>query len=260
MTPVEELKRLNRLIRQFEAVFKTTRDPLQRERVTRELRQLRLYKERLESFHEFDPQELEEPGREDELEQYPYLKLAVDAGAEKGSPASKVNAADYPDREVYQLALYLALFESEFLSLLSETRLKLDFKHSLERDSFYHRFENLRRLLDDIREETSRLEENLGQKHEEEMRMRGIRMSRNASMEAVKFFRNLSRFAGSLSEDIAGARSVCLNPDDMLRFDKLSGRRLLEGLSVQKALATLFEFSQEVVQFLNVPQIESQEN
>jgi hypothetical protein len=260
MTPAEELKRLNRLVRQFEAVFKSTRDPAQRERVTRELRQLKVYKERLESFHEFDPQELEEPDRPDELEEYPYLKRAVDAGAEKDSPASRVNAADYQDREIFQLALYMALFESEFLALLSETRLKLDFKHSLERDSFYHRFENLRRLLADIREDTSRMEEHLGQKHEEEMRMRSIRMNRNAIMEAVKFFRNLITFAGDLSEDIDGSGSICLNPDDLLRFDKLGGRRLLEGLPVREALASLFEFSREVVEFLNVPQIESQEN
>ena len=260
MTPAEELKRLNRLIRQFEAVFKSTRDPQQRERVTRELRQLKVYKDRLESFHEFDPRELEEPDGPDELDAFPYLKLAVGASAEKDSPASGVNAEDYQDREIYQLALYLALFEGEFLALLSETRLKLDFRHSLERDSFYHRFESLRRLLGDIREYTSRLGDQTVQKHEEEMRMRGIRMNRNAILEAGKFFRNLIGFAGGLADDMAGSRSVCLNPDDLLRFDKLGGRRLLEGLSVQKAIGTLLEFSREVVEFLNVPQIESQEN
>jgi hypothetical protein len=259
MTPAEELRRLNRLIRQFEAVFKSTRDAQQRERVTRELRQLRTYKEKLESFHEFDPRELEEPEEQDELEEQPYLKKTMAAGGEKDSPVSRVHAEDYQDREVYQLALYLAYFESEFLALLSETRLKLDFKHSLERDSFYHRFENLRRLLEDLREDTSRMEDFLGQKHEEEMRMRSFKKSRNLIMEADKFFRNMQSFAGGLSEDIASAGSICLNPRDLLRFDRLQSGRLLEGLSVEKALAALAEFSFEVARFLNVPQIESQE-
>lgn len=260
MTPAEELKHLKRLIRQFESVFKSTRDPLQRDRVTRELRQLKTYKEKLESFHEFDPRELEEPGEQDELEELPNLKKAVSAGGEKNSPPSRVRAEDYQDREVYQLALYLAYFESEFLALLSEMRLKLDFKHSLERDSFYHRFENLRRLLADIREDTSRMDEYLGQKHEEEMRIRSFKKSRNLVMEADKFFRNLIHFAGSLSEDIAASGSTCLNPRDLLAFDRLRGRRQLEGLSVEKALAQLYEFSGEVTKFLNVPQIESQES
>ncbi len=260
MTPAEELRHLNRLIRQFESVFKSTHDPLQRERVTRELRQLKTYKQKLESFHEFDPRELEEPGEQDELEELPYLKRAVAGGGEKDSPASRIHAEDYQDREVYQLALYLAYFESEFLVLLSETRLKLDFRHSLERDSFYHRFENLRRLLEDLREDASRMENFLGQKHEEEMRMRSFKKSRNFIMESDKFFRNLQHFAGGLSEDIGAAGSVCLNPRDLLRFERLGGRRHLEGLSVEKALASLAEFSTEVARFLKVPQIESQES
>ena len=260
MTPAEELRHLNRLIRQFESVFKSTRDPLQRERVTRELRQLKTYKEKLESFHDIDPRELEEPDEGDALQDLPYLQKAVAAGGETDSPASRVNAEDYQDREVYQLALYLAFFEGEFLALLSETRLKLDFKHSLERDSFYHRFENLRRLLDTVREDSSGLERHLGQKHGEEMRMRSFKKSRNLIMESDKFFRNLQSFSGGLSEDIGAFGSVCLNPRDLLRFDRTRSRRHLEGLSVEQALAGLAEFSSEVSRFLIVPQIESQES
>ena len=135
------------------------------------------------------------------------------AGGEKDSPASRVSAEDYQDREVYQLALYLAYFEGEFLALLSETRLKLDFKHSLERDSFYHRFENLRRLLDDLREDSSRMEESPGpearggdadaQLQEE---------PQSSSWKSDKFFRDLLRFAGGLAEDIGASGSICLNP------------------------------------------------
>jgi hypothetical protein len=260
MTPEEELKRLNRLIRQFESVFKSTRDQLQRERVTRELRELRIYKERLESFHEIDPMQLEEPERVDELEFFPHLKSALQLQPREGSALGKPVEEDYQDREVYHLARYLALFETEFLALLSETRLKLDFKHSLERDSFYHRFENLRRLLLDIKEDTSRLDEYLGQKHEEEMRMRGFKRKRNVILEADRFFRDLANFAGGLTEDIAAAGSICLNAGDLLRFDKLHGKRLLDEMTVERALAELNEVSKEVVVYLNVPQIEAQES
>lgn len=260
MTPAEELKRINRLIRQFESVFKSTKDPVQRDRVTGELRKLKTYKQKLESFHEFDPVELEESEPTDALAAFPYLKLVIDAGARKGSAVADVLEEDYLDKEVYHLALYLAYFESEFLALLSEMRLKLDFKYSLERDSFYHRFENLRRLLLDIREDTSRLEEYLGQKHEEEMRLRSFKKNRNVIMESDKLFRDLIHFAGSLTEDIAAAGSVCLNAIDVLRFDKIHGHRALDGLPVAKALAELHSFAREVVEFLNVPQIDSQES
>lgn len=260
MTPAEELKKLNRIIRQFEAVFKSTKDPVQRERVTRELRKLKTYKEKVEGLYVIDPRELEEPEPEDALDAYPYLKKVLSAGAREGSPVAEVKDEDYPDREVYQLALYLAYFESEFLALLSETRLKLDFKYSLERDSFYHRFENLRRLLLDIREDASRMEEYIGQKHEEEMRLRSFKKNRNVIMESDKLFRDLIRFAGSLAKDIAARGSTCLNAHDVLRLDKLHGRRELDGLKVEEALGELYSFCREVVDFLKVPQIDTQES
>jgi hypothetical protein len=260
MTPEEELKRLNLLIRQFEAVFKSTRDPLQRDRVTRELRELKTYKERLESFHEIDPTKVEESPQVDELESFPHLKEALRLSARADSALGEPFKEDYQDREVYHLARYLVLFETEFLALLSETRLKLDFKHSLERDSFYHRFENLRRLLLDIREDTSRMDDYLGQKHEEDMRLRGFKKMRNTILEADKFFRDLARFTGGLTEDIAGSGSICLNASDVLRFEKIRGMRLLDGLTVKEALSQLHEVSKEVVTYLNVPQIEAQES
>jgi hypothetical protein len=78
-------------------------------------------------------------------------------------------------------------------------------------------------------------------------------------MESDKFFRNLQSFSGGLSEDIGASGSVCLNPRDLLRFERMGGRRHLEGLSVEKALAGLAD-SSEVTRFLKVPQIESQES
>jgi hypothetical protein len=260
MTPEEELKRLNLLIRQFEAVFKSTRDPLQRDRVTKELRKLKTYKEKLEYFHEIDPTKVEEPQQVDELESFPHLKEAMRLNAREDSALGETSEQDYQDREVYHLARYLALFETEFLALLSETRLKLDFKHSLERDSFYHRFENLRRLLLDIREDASRMEDYLGHKHEEDMRLRGFKKMRNTIMEADKFFRDLARFTGGLTEDIAASGSICLNATDSLRFEKIHGRRLLDGLTVSEALSLLHEVAIEVVTYLSVPQIEAQES
>lgn len=260
MTPEEELKRLNRLIRQFEAVFKSTKDSFQRDRVTKELNSLKTYKEKLETFHEIDPRELEEAVEYDALGGFPYLKNILARHQNQDNGGMEVEQESYQDREVYHLALYLAHFESEFLSLLSETKLKLDFKHSLERDGFYHRFENLRRLLQDIREDITRMDEYLGQKHEEEMRMRSFKRKRNIILEADKFFRNLIRFSGELTEDISNSGSICLNADDVLHFDKIHGNRGLEGLAVEKALAQLYDFAKEVTGYLNVPQIEAQES
>ena len=74
MVPEEELKRLTRLIRQFESVFRTTSDPVQRERVSRELKRLKTEKEQIESFHEIDPKALGEEAQADEFQGLEFLK------------------------------------------------------------------------------------------------------------------------------------------------------------------------------------------
>jgi hypothetical protein len=255
MTPAEELKRLNLAIRQFESVFKSTKDPLQRERVGRELKQLKNYRDKLESFHEIDPTELEESAVPTEAEGLAYLRKILDSG---GIGRGAVEAD--PDREIRHLLLYLHFFEKEFLVLLSETKLKLDFKHSLERDSYYHRFENLRRLFDDLRDDSARMDEYFAQRHEEDMRKRSFKKKHNVVLETDKFFRSLIRFSAVLVDDIVVQGSTCLNAGDTLRFTKMEGKRYLQGLTVQKALSQLNEFAQEVVTYLNVPQIESQDS
>ena len=256
MTPEEELKRLNRLIRQFESVFRTTGDPLQRERVSRELKRLKSEKQQIESFHELDPAELHEEPQSDELQGLEFLRQILAMGPAQG-PDKK--ASD--DREQLHLSAYLQFFENEFLPLLSEAKLKLDFKHSLERDGFYHRFGNLRRLFADLGDEGERMDPYFVEKHAEDLRQRSFKKKRNLAVEADRFFRSLMRFSGGLVDDIAQGGSVCLNHGDTLHFDRrIEGRRYLEGQSVRGALDQLNNLGKEIVSFLNVPQIESQES
>jgi hypothetical protein len=257
MTPEEELKRINRLIRQFESVFRTTGDPVQRERVSRELKRLKTEKQQIESFHELDPMELHDEAQADELQGLDFLKRIL----EMPQKSRKEGETPEPeDKEQLYLARYLHFFEGEFLPLLSEAKLKLDFKHSLERDGFYHRFGNLRRLFTDLGDEGERMDPYFVEKHAEDLRQRSFKKKRNLAVEADRFFRSLVRFSGDLIDDIAGGGSVCLNHGDTLHFDRrIEGRRYLEGENVRAALVQLNNLGKEIIGFLNVPQIESQE-
>jgi hypothetical protein len=259
MTPEEELQALNRTIRQFESVFKSTKDPSQRARVTKELTKLKTYREKLQSFHEFDPTAFEEPVVVDEWEGLYYLKTILERAGRKSKNNKESYEEAFGDRELYYLYLYLNFFEEDFLTILSETKLKLDFKHSLERDSFYHRFENLRRLFENVHQDSSTVDLYTGQKHEEDMRKRSFKKKRNVIVEADKFLRSVERFAGVLVTDIESGGLICLNADDKLHFDRIEGRRSFEGKMVRQALKELKSFAREVVEFLNVPQIESRE-
>jgi len=78
-------------------------------------------------------------------------------------------------------------------------------------------------------------------------------------VEADKFMRSVARFSGVLVTDIEAGGLICLNADDTLRFDRLEGKRFFEGERVHGALKELKNFALEVIDFLNVPQIESRE-
>jgi len=248
MKPEEELKRLNRLIRQFEAVYKSTGDPYQRDRVSRELKKLKDYRGKVESFHLIDQEALKEPAAEDELQGFPFLRDLLAGGTKK----------EFADKEILHLFLYFSYFEKEFLPLLSEKKLKLDFKYSLERDGFYHRFANLNRQYLDYEEDAARLGQYQGQ-HEDEMRRRNVKMKRNLILEMNRFFKRLETFTNDLVEDIEAEGLKCLNSSDGLHFDALEGNKYLNGLTVHEALVRVNAFSTEVIAYLNVPNIAPQE-
>jgi hypothetical protein len=252
MRPEQELNRINRLIRQFESVYRTTVDEAQKERVTAELKKLRQYRLKLESFHVLEETEAETAEEFDEYAEYPFLKSL------RARPDGQHPAESCSDTEAGNLALYIGFFENQILNLMSETKLKLDFKYSLERDSFYHRAENLRRQLEDFLEDTARIDAYEGP-HGEEMRMRNFKKKRNLILEADRFFRRILNFSAELLSDIEEKGLKCLNPEERVLFDKIEGNKYLQGLSVREALGRVNELCGEVADYLNVPRIEAEE-
>jgi len=152
-------------------------------------------------------------------------------------------------------------FRDEYLPFLTEKRLKLDFKYSLDRDGFYARFQELERKVDGFREENARLGEGMaGHEIELEMRKRFGKLRREIEADAAKLFHAVRVFAQELEEDADGDGVKCLNPNDRVAFDTIEGRRALEGRTVRKGLDAMAKLASEVVGFLHVPDIESQES
>jgi hypothetical protein len=268
MTPEEELKRLNRLIRQYETIYRTATDGEQRERVGKELKQLQSYRDKILAVNVIDGKELEEPAEgSEELEDFPILeRLVAEAErreAEKSSSKRNRDSATLTpsQRAVFYISLYKEYFAREFIPFLTETRLKLDFKFSMERDSFYRRFQDLERKIADYQDEYKRLSSGIFTKDMElEVRKRAFKLERILEADASKFFRAVKRFCTELVEDARTDGVKCLNGDSQISFDKIEGKRLLAGETVVRALEELGVLAQEAIEYLNVPELESQEN
>ncbi|HTP60421.1 MAG TPA: hypothetical protein VMM82_15975, partial [Spirochaetia bacterium] len=211
MTPEEELARLNLVIRQYESVFKTTSDKEQRQRVERQLKELKRHREQILAVNVVEPEPTPVEGGADDLSEFQLLErlLAHESSLDPQRRVPLLWARDEEPssarQEVYHLLLYMRWFRDEFLPFLTEKRLKLDFKFSLDRDAFYARFQEVERKLDGFREENRRIRESTaGHDMEIEMKKRMGKLKREIEADAAKLFHAVRVFARELSEDAMG--------------------------------------------------------
>lgn len=157
-------------------------------------------------------------------------------------------------REVQDLLLYLHHFDTEFLGLLSERKLRLDVKFSVERDGFYNSFNRLSRQAETYCDEAERIQDGAYAKaHEEDILKRMVEMRYNLFIESNRFFRRVQSFSRNLLDDLAGEAIMCQNGDETLEYSDIDRETELRGKTVQEGLGHLNVFSKEVVAFLNVP-------
>lgn len=157
-------------------------------------------------------------------------------------------------REVLALLLYLRYFEDEFIGLFSERKLKLDVKYSVERDGYYHRFNQLLRRVHDYCEEAVRIQEGSYSKtYEQDMLKRMVEMRHAVMIESDAFFRRVHRFAGELIDDLDGDGILCQNGDSELNYSEFDRETELRGLTVRDALQLLFDVCDEILEYLDIP-------
>lgn len=269
MTPEEELARLNRVIHQYESVYKTTSDGEQRARVEKQLRELKKHRDQILAVNVIDQKIVPERDPEqqpEDLSQFPFLARL--AAREEELPRGerlqplwdRNDAPTAAQQEMFDLMLYARWFRDEFLPFLTELRLKLDYKFSLDRDGFYARFRELERKLDHFREENERVAGGVPSREMElEMRKRLTKLRRQNGVDAARLFHALAAFADELGEDAHGEGVKCLNGRERISFESIEGSRALEGWFVRDALAELGRLASEVERYLNIPDIESQE-
>jgi hypothetical protein len=264
MTPEEELKRLNRLIHQYEAVYRTAPDAGQKERVQRQLREFQGFRQKILAVNVINEQALEESAPEEgPLEEFPVLALLIsensglNADKRIASFAAKDSSPTSLQNEMFHLTLYTAFFEREFLPFLTEKQLKLDLKFSMDRDAFYSSFESLQRKISDYREAHQNITEGMVSRDlETEVRKRALKITRVVEIEAAKFFRAIERFCAELAEDARAGGVKCRNSEGVISFDKIEGNRMLQGRKVIDVLDQLEKVAAEAVGYLNIPEID----
>jgi hypothetical protein len=225
---MDELTRLNRLIRQFQTVCHSTPDPEQRARVEGEIRDLQSYRERILAESPKGPGPRRD-AREAERADFPLLSRLEGVRASHGCPFQET---------IHQLSLYTRYFAQQYLPLFAARQSGLDPRFSGRGEalgvSFHHLDEKVTEFLRGCQRMAG---DGMGVEAEGETRRHHVALARLIETDAAGFFRSLERFCDTLGGEDGG-----------------SPRPLGE------TIAELEDFSSEAVAFLDVPETSAQEN
>ncbi len=250
----EAERKLNDLKHKFELILNSSRDPAQRKRVMEQLKQVTMDLKKLKSglFTDKDLARYNiswdsiRAKTQPEDEQFEFLIL-------KNIPVKSPKNTVY-DPELNELFSYLKYFEKEYLPVLSEHRIKLDYSHTSKIDEFYSLYNDLDRFLTKYIRLVEDVQTTDNDRLREELQRIQRKEYRGLLVKTATFFKRLNAFLEEILKAHSEGKAVVLNPDDVIEFEEGTGG-LLEGFKIIDALRDLRQFTLEMLHYLNLPNV-----
>jgi hypothetical protein len=248
-SPISRRSQIRRNIDSLEKKLKSTKNPFQQSSIAGELSKLE--QERLQIDSLFDDEPEEEAEEAAPRDQFPVLNEIYRGNQDV------IRSSQNLERDVRAGLLYLHYFEREFLGMFTSRKLRLDVKYSVERDTFYDIYHQVSRNLENYQTEADRIAEGTyAKQYEADVLKRKVEMRHAVLIELDWFFRRLRRFSKELIADSAADGVLCQNPNDTLDYDRVDREQLLRGKTVQEALMILYEFANEAVLYVDIPEFQ----
>ncbi|MEM7181543.1 MAG: hypothetical protein AAF518_11565 [Spirochaetota bacterium] len=259
------LQKYQKIVSQLEYILKNSRNPRQRERVSKDLDK---YKYRIlsispegipDSFgsvtnstdnhptsHEEEGESQDttrpaSPSRRDPLENLVVMKISPHCN----------------DNEINLIATLLNLLDEEYSPVLGDSHLKLDFTHATERDNLMKHLENIHRNMKVLTETIEEYALCDKQDFKEQLGRMKNKQSRIFIAEAGDVFVQFRDFIHKIftdNQDSGG--SVILNLKEEVNFNSRFERAtLLEGRTVEDSLEQFYDFTKSALENINIPSI-----
>ncbi len=246
-----ELEKKKMTLKQLEGVYRTSTNTSQRSRVSKEIEAV---KESIKNLrgklviygfeHEFG-EESEETTEVKEVKESILDEIKIPPFREESR-----------DREIDAVVSYVLFFEENYLSILSEYYVKLDFNHSIKRDTFYPRFMEMKKILKEYNYELdvlNREEFNNIAHYRDKSVVYKIRQRYFLALDG--YLKDLRNFLEILIDDYRTHGNIVLNPDDVLGFNEFEINHRLNGLTVIDSLNEIYTFTAEFIRFLGMPNL-----
>lgn len=244
----ETLDQKTRILKQLEGVYKTSTSITQKRRVLKEIQGIKRVIERLQSMYDSDSHNRPRDGADRETAQSSSILDRIPV-----RPYKK----DSHDREMNTIVSYMHYFENNYLPLLSEYYMKVDYSHSGKRDTFYPKFMEIMHLLKQYDYEDRSVHGGItGYGRSSSPDKKVVRKGRQRYLFALDgFFKDLRGFVMILIEDYNKEGTFLVNPDDSIRLDNFEENKALNDYTVVEALEEIYVFAEEFVGFLGMPEI-----
>jgi hypothetical protein len=268
-------------LKKLDGVYKTTSNAAQRERVFRQIREL---KRLIESVT--DGAEIPENDQEIIVDLGEPAAPSLASASEPAGPSAQTPADASPspaptpppvkesskyttlagidikpihplcnNDDANFLATMFAEFEDEHWGAISDYHLKLDYNHSNKRDAFFDKLENNKRLLKELVKIYEQMEHTSRSEFKAQLLSMATKQERNFIVEGVTYFYGLQEFLNLLTSDYDNHGNIILNSDEEVKFGKLYGNKKLSGMTVIQAVKRTEQFLNELLDFLNLPNL-----
>lgn len=254
--------RLSQTKRKFEIVYSSSKDQNKRQQILdtlkdieRDLKKLRAgyftvqdlgrYKITVEELQANRTDDLARPR---DISEYTILRNV---------PIHPINKYS-KNREVNAIYSYLKFFESEYLGLLSEQNLRLDYGHAFQRDQFYLTHHELIRFVLQYGDVLEQIENASSKEYKERLISIQGKHYRDMILRTGKFLHSLEKFIADLEHSEAQGEKVMTEPEKIVEISGDNSN--LNGITARQALNDLKKFVAEFVEFLKIPEIKKIED
>lgn len=241
-----ELEEKLKILSQLEGVYKTTSDPAQKKRVAKEIQKVRRVVSVLqESLRLADQKFYLKKEREEKKNTKTALLASI--------PVVKYRD-DSKDREIDVITSYMRFFENECLPMLSEYYIKLDYNHSMTRDTFYPRYMEIKKILEEYDYEldifTREEYHNIAFYKDKSVL---LKIKYRLMRELAEYFRDLANFLKHLLDDIKKNGTIVLNPDEIVEISPYIKYKHFNRYCVRNVIEEIYLFCEEFLGYLRVP-------
>jgi hypothetical protein len=243
-----ELKGKMLVLKQLEGVYRTSTDPEQCRRVAKEIKEIKQVISNLQSILSIQ-------------QKYGLARdVDVSEGEESYRILGRIRVINFVegsrDTEIDAITSYVDYFEKNYLPVLSEYYIKLDYNHSMKRDTFYPRFMEIKKILKEYSYELeiqNREEFNTIALHKDKSIVYKLRQQYLLYLD--KYFKELKEFVEELLNDHSSGGSIVLNPLEIINMSEFEVDRKLDEYTVINAIVEMCMYFGEIIRFLAMPNI-----